>query len=95
MLALQAARSRRPSWSRPFNHAGPRQAPDYVTSTFARQIVEIERELVPPVLYVGNLESRRDITDVRDVVRAYRLLSRHGRPRRPYNVCSRHGVSHR
>jgi GDP-4-dehydro-6-deoxy-D-mannose reductase len=40
------------------------------------------------VLRVGNLESRRDITDVRDTVRAYRLVVQHGRPRRPYNVCS-------
>jgi GDP-4-dehydro-6-deoxy-D-mannose reductase len=79
--------------ARPFNHAGPRQAPDYVTSSFARQIVEIERELAPPVLRVGNLDSRRDMTDVRDVVRAYRLLVLNGRPRRPYNVCS--GVAHR
>jgi GDP-4-dehydro-6-deoxy-D-mannose reductase len=73
---------------RPFNHAGPRQAPDYVTSAIARQIAEVERELAPPVLHVGNLDSRRDITDVRDVVRAYRLVVEHGRPRRPYNVCA-------
>ena len=79
--------------ARPFNHAGPRQSPDYVTSSFARQIVEIERELAPPVLRVGNLDSRRDMTDVRDVVRAYRLLVLNARPRRPYNVCS--GVAHR
>jgi GDP-4-dehydro-6-deoxy-D-mannose reductase len=79
--------------ARPFNHAGPRQAPDYVTSSFARQIVEIEREMAAPVLRVGNLDSRRDLTDVRDVVRAYRLLARNGRPGRIYNVCS--GISHR
>jgi GDP-4-dehydro-6-deoxy-D-mannose reductase len=73
---------------RPFNHAGPRQSPAYVTSSFARQIAEIEAGRREPVLRVGNLESRRDITDVRDTVRAYRLVVRHGRPRRPYNVCS-------
>jgi len=73
---------------RPFNHAGPRQAATYVTSSFARQIAEIEAGLREPVLRVGNLESRRDITDVRDTVRAYRLVVRHGRPGRPYNVCS-------
>ena len=73
---------------RPFNHAGPRQSPAYVTSSFARQIAEIEAGRREPVLRVGNLESRRDITDVRDTVRAYRLVVRHGRPSRPYNVCS-------
>jgi GDP-4-dehydro-6-deoxy-D-mannose reductase len=73
---------------RPFNHAGPRQSPAYVTSSFARQIAEIEAGRREPVLRVGNLESRRDITDVRDTVRAYRLVVRHGRPCRPYNVCS-------
>jgi GDP-4-dehydro-6-deoxy-D-mannose reductase len=87
MLALLAASS--PTFvARPFNHAGPRQTTDYVTSAFARQIAEIEKGLAPPVLKVGNLESRRDITDVRDVVRAYRLLVTSGQPRRPYNVCS-------
>ena len=73
---------------RPFNHAGPRQSPAYATSSFARQIAEIEAGRREPVLHVGNLESRRDITDVRDTVRAYRLVVRHGRPGRPYNVCS-------
>ncbi len=74
--------------ARPFNHAGPRQSPAYVTSSFARQIVEIEAGRRQPVLQVGNLESRRDITDVRDTVRAYQLVLRHGRAGRPYNVCS-------
>ncbi len=73
---------------RPFNHAGPRQSPAYATSSFARQIAEIEAGRREPVLHVGNLESRRDITDVRDTVRAYQLVVRHGRPGRPYNVCS-------
>lgn len=73
---------------RPFNHAGPRQSANYVTSSFARQIAEIEAGRREPVLRVGNLDSRRDITDVRDTVRAYRLVVRHGKPGRPYNVCS-------
>jgi GDP-4-dehydro-6-deoxy-D-mannose reductase len=73
---------------RPFNHAGPRQSDSYVTSSFARQIAEIEAGLRRPVLRVGNLETYRDITDVRDTVRAYPLVVEHGRPRRPYNVCS-------
>jgi GDP-4-dehydro-6-deoxy-D-mannose reductase len=73
---------------RPFNHAGPRQSPTYATSSFARQIAEIEAGRRAPVLQVGNLEARRDITDVRDTVRAYQMLVRHGQPGRPYNVCS-------
>jgi GDP-4-dehydro-6-deoxy-D-mannose reductase len=73
---------------RPFNHAGPRQSPAYITSSIAQQIAEIEAGLREPVLSVGNLETRRDITDVRDTVRAYRMLVQHGRPARPYNVCS-------
>jgi GDP-4-dehydro-6-deoxy-D-mannose reductase len=76
--------------ARPFNHAGPRQSDAYVTSSFARQIAEAEAGVRDPVLHVGNLESRRDITDVRDTVAAYRLLVEHGHARRPYNVCSGH-----
>ncbi len=74
--------------ARPFNHAGPRQSPAFVTSSFARQIAEIEAGVAPPVLKVGNLDAQRDITDVRDTVRAYRLLAERGRPGRPYNICS-------
>ena len=74
--------------ARPFNHAGPRQGPSYSTSSFARQIAEIEANRSAPVLRVGNLESRRDITDVRDTVRAYVAMVERGRPGRPYNVCS-------
>ena len=72
---------------RPFNHAGPGQSPAYVTSSFARQIAGIEAGLQAPVLHVGNLASRRDITDVRDTVRAYRLLVERRCGPGPYNVC--------
>jgi GDP-4-dehydro-6-deoxy-D-mannose reductase len=86
MLAGRAA-DLCPIVARPFNHAGPGQDDTYVTSSFARQIAEIEAGARQPVLRVGNLEARRDITDVRDTVRAYRLLVERGQPRRPYNVC--------
>jgi GDP-4-dehydro-6-deoxy-D-mannose reductase len=74
--------------ARPFNHAGPRQGPWYVTSAFAKQLAEIEAGVSEPILRVGNLDARRDITDVRDTVRAYRALAEHGQPHRPYNVCT-------
>ena len=74
--------------ARPFNHAGPRQSPAYATSAFAQQIAEIEAGRREPVLQVGNLDARRDITDVRDTVRAYEALAERGRPGVPYNVCS-------
>ena len=87
MLALRATHAP-VVLARPFNHAGPRQSPSYVTSSFAQQIAGIEAGLREPVLRVGNLDARRDITDVRDTVRAYHLLLEHGLPGRPYNVCS-------
>lgn len=74
--------------ARPFNHAGPRQSPAYATSAFAQQIAEIEAGAREPVLHVGNLDARRDITDVRDTVRAYEALADRGKPSTPYNVCS-------
>ena len=73
--------------TRPFNHAGPGQSATFATSSFARQVAEIEAGLREPVVTVGNLDARRDITDVRDVVRAYALIMEHGQPGRPYNVC--------
>jgi GDP-4-dehydro-6-deoxy-D-mannose reductase len=71
---------------RPFNHTGPGQRPDFVVPSLARQIAEATRTGAPAI-EVGNLAARRDITDVRDVVRAYRLLLSHGAPGEVYNVC--------
>ena len=57
-----------------------------MAASFAKQIAEIEAGLVEPVLSVGNLEAKRDFTDVRDVVRAYVLLGEHGDAGEAYNV---------
>lgn len=74
--------------ARAFNHIGPGQSPSFAAASFALQIAAIERGQAPPVIAVGNLDARRDLTDVRDTVRAYRLLMAHGVPGVPYNVCS-------
>jgi GDP-4-dehydro-6-deoxy-D-mannose reductase len=74
--------------TRSFNHIGPRQDPSFAASAFARQIAQIEKGGTPPVIEVGNLDAQRDLTDVRDTVRAYRDLVEHGRPGVVYNVCS-------
>jgi len=71
---------------RPFNHTGPRQAPTFAIPSFARQVARIEQGRQPPRLRVGNLEARRDFTDVRDMVRAYRLAIEQGQPGEVYNV---------
>jgi GDP-4-dehydro-6-deoxy-D-mannose reductase len=76
------------SIARAFNHFGPRQSPDFVASGFARRIAEIEAGRGDAELAVGNLDARRDLTDVRDTVRAYRAIVERGRPGRVYNVCS-------
>lgn len=91
---MTAADAALPAWLvRPFKHAGPRQSAAYVTSAFAQQIAEIEAGRREPVVQVGNLDARRDVTDVRDTVGAYQAIVEAGRPRRPYNVCS--GRAHR
>ena len=71
---------------RAFNHIGPRQSPVFVSASFAKQIAEIEAGLKEPILHVGNLEAKRDFTDVVDVMRAYTLLVEHGQPGEAYNV---------
>ncbi len=71
---------------RPFNHIGPRQNERFVAPSFAKQIVEIERGLRPPVLRLGNMAAQRDFTDVRDMVRAYILAVQKGEPGEVYNV---------
>ena len=71
---------------RAFNHSGPEQADIFVISNFCKQAAEIEKGLKEPVIHVGNLEAMRDFTDVRDVVRAYRLLGEKGKSGQTYNV---------
>ncbi|MSP13604.1 MAG: SDR family oxidoreductase [Chloroflexi bacterium] len=73
---------------RPFNHIGPRQSPNFAASSFARQIALIERGLQEPILRVGNLSPRRDYTDVRDIVRGYRLILEQGAAGAVYNLGS-------
>jgi GDP-4-dehydro-6-deoxy-D-mannose reductase len=75
-----------------FNQIGPRQSPDYATANFARQIAAIEKEQQPPVLETGDLSGRRDLTDVRDMVRAFVLLAEKGKRGEAYNAGS--GVAH-
>lgn len=75
-----------------FSHIGPRQSDAYAVSAFASQIARIEAGLQAPILKVGNLSARRDISDVRDIAAAYEALIHHGVPGAAYNVGS--GVSH-
>ncbi|MGH7245773.1 MAG: GDP-mannose 4,6-dehydratase [Candidatus Levyibacteriota bacterium] len=73
---------------RPFNHIGPRQSPSFVVSAFAKKIAEIEKKIKEPVLTVGNLEAKRDFTDVRDMVQAYDVLMQKGTIGDVYNIGS-------
>lgn len=77
---------------RPFNHVGPRLSPDIALSSFAKAIVEIEKGKTEPVLRVGNMTTKRDFTDVKDMVRAYYLASEHCIPGEAYNIGT--GESH-
>jgi GDP-4-dehydro-6-deoxy-D-mannose reductase len=64
-----------------------------VASRIAQRIALIEAGREPPVLTLGNLEPRRDLTDVRDTVRAYVAMMERATPGRPYNVCSGRGLA--
>ena len=79
--------------TRSFNHTGPRQRASFAAPGFANQIALIERGAVEPVLRVGNVDTIRDLTDVRDTVRAYALLMDRGTPGTVYNVASGTGRS--
>jgi len=78
---------------RPFNHIGIRQSPEFVCSSFAKQIAEIEKGLKDPIIKLGNLEAKRDFTDVRDMVKAYWLAVQKGESGDVYNICSGKTVS--
>lgn len=77
---------------RPFNHIGPGQAPNFAVPALARRIVAARRS-GDSTLAVGTLTTRRDFTDVRDVVRAYRLLAERGEPGTVYNLCTGRDVA--
>jgi GDP-4-dehydro-6-deoxy-D-mannose reductase len=79
--------------ARSFNHVGPRQDPSFVAPGIARQIALIEAGRQDPVLTLGNLEPKRDISDVRDTVRAYVAMMAKAQPGKPYNVCSGRGLA--
>lgn len=74
--------------TRGFNHEGPRRGPVFVASDFAKQIADIEKGRKPPVLSVGNLDAKRDFTDVRDMVKAYWLALEKCEAGEVYNICS-------
>ncbi len=98
MLALQyhASHGLPIMRARPFNHFGPGQNPRFVAPAFASQIAKIEAGQQEPVLRVGDLSARRDFTDVRDIVAAYRQILEEGTPGTVYNVASgeAHSIQH-
>jgi GDP-4-dehydro-6-deoxy-D-mannose reductase len=79
--------------TRGFNHEGPRRGEVFVMSNFARQIAAIEAGEQEAVIRVGNLDSVRDFTDVRDMVRAYWLAATKGEPGEVYNIASGRGIT--
>jgi len=79
--------------TRAFNHTGPRRGQVFVTSDFSRQVVLIEKGKKEPVIEVGNLEARRDFSDVRDIVRGYWLSLEKGEPGEVYNLGSGRAVT--
>jgi len=79
--------------TRSFNHTGPGQTDTFVLPSFAKQCAAIKRGAAETVIKTGNLNVVRDFLDVRDVVRAYRLLAENGKSGEVYNVCSGEGLN--
>ena len=73
--------------TRGFNHTGPRRGDTFAESNFAKQIALIEKGKLQPIVWVGNLEARRDYSDVRDMVQAYKLAVEKCEPGEVYNIC--------
>jgi GDP-4-dehydro-6-deoxy-D-mannose reductase len=88
LVALEDAGGQHVGIARSFNHFGPRQHPGFVAADFARRIADIEAGRFEPEIAVGNLQAQRDLTDVRDTVRAYRAIGERGQAGRVYNVCT-------
>ncbi len=79
--------------ARSFNHSGPKQDDGFVIPAFSKQIASIEAGFQPPVVKTGDLSARRDLSDVRDIVRGYRLAVTVGQPGQVYQFCSGRSVS--
>jgi GDP-4-dehydro-6-deoxy-D-mannose reductase len=90
MAAIQASSTGGPQVviARSFNHTGPGHDGRFALPSFAQQLVLVHGQGGEPVLHVGNLGARRDLLDVRDVVRAYQCLVHSGDAGQAYNVCS-------
>ena len=78
--------------ARAFNHLGPGQGPDFLPGKLTHAVSAISAGRAPPRLALGSLDDWRDLTDVRDVVRAYRSIVASGAPGRIYNVCSGNAI---
>jgi len=79
--------------ARPFNHAGPGQRPTFVCAALARQVAAIEAGRQEPVLHVGNVDTVRDFSDVRDIAAGYAVLLERGQAGQVYNLCTGVGTS--
>lgn len=79
--------------ARPFNFAGPGQQSSFVCSAFARQVARVEARLDEPIIRVGNLEAKRDFSDVRDMVAGFAAVAARGGAGRAYNLSSGRGVA--
>ncbi|MFH1509287.1 MAG: GDP-mannose 4,6-dehydratase [bacterium] len=79
--------------ARPFNHTGPGQTTEFVVPSFSNQIAQIEAGILKPVIKVGNLEPKKEMLDVRDVVRAYRDILLNGKAGEVYNIARGEGYT--
>ncbi len=79
--------------TRAFNHTGPRRGQVFVTSNWCYQVAMIEAKKQEPIIYHGNLEAKRDFTDVRDTVRAYWIAATKATPGEAYNICQNKTMS--
>ena len=74
--------------ARPFNHIGPGQSERFAIADFGRQVAMIKLGLIEPIIHVGDIDTTRDFTDVRDITDAYERLLDLGQSGEIYNVCS-------
>jgi len=79
--------------ARSFNHTGPRQSDNFVVSSFARQIAQIEKKGGEPIIHVSDLSTKRDFSDARDIVTGYRLLAEKGQNGEAYHFSSGKAVT--